>query len=217
MAGWVLIKGVALAQDGMRNAELAGVVHGRRQGQLVGRFPVPAARQRQRARIGRHAPDVGACIGIVVVARVAQHQDGVMVTALEGAGAHQRQVRGHACAHERRRHRFHDVVDTAGVETGFFMFHVAVASNEDDPHGVVRIEGLQAPAQRHAVGVGQADVEQHHGRLLAPYRRFGLGAGAGEDQPVLLAQDVAHDGQVARFVVHDQYGQRHGQSGKCMS
>jgi len=121
-----------LAQNGMRYAQLAGVVHRRRQFQPRTGCFIPAVAARQRAGICRHAPDVGAGIGVVVMSGMAQHQDRLTVTAFQRRRAHQRQMGTDARPYHCRRYRLADIVDAAGIEAGRLMCHISVAGNEND-------------------------------------------------------------------------------------
>lgn len=78
-----------LAQDGVRYAQFAGVVHRRGQFQQVAGGRVPAAGRGQHRGVGGHPPDVDPGVGVIEVTGLAQHVDRVAVALFQLGGLHQ--------------------------------------------------------------------------------------------------------------------------------
>jgi hypothetical protein len=108
---------------------------------------------------------------------------------------------GDARAHDRRRHGFRDVVDPASKEPGGFIHGVGVGRHENDLDGPGRIALLDFKAEVVAVDVWQADVQQDHRRSMLVQRRHRFGAIAGKHQCVVIAEHLAHHGQVGGLIV----------------
>ena len=192
------------AQDRIGNADLAGVVHRCGQFQQVALCLGPPDRRGQFPREGRHAPDMHAGIGIVVMAGLRQHEDGVTAALLQFPGMHQRQVRAHPGPHDPGGHRLDQVIDAARGESGLLVSHLRQGRDEDHRDVFSPRIGLERPTHRIPVHVGHLDVEQdERGPMLERYTD-GLGAATGQHQAVFAPQNLAQGGEIGEFVVDDQ-------------
>ena len=162
----LLIQWPGLAQNGLRHTELAGVVHRCGQFQARTAVVVPAAGQGQGASIGRHAPDVGAGIGVVVMSGLAQHHDRLPVALLQNGNLHARQMGVHSGPDNLRQNGLDDVVDAAGFKAGRLVLGRAVTGDKDDLQAARRIELPDLSTQIVAIDVWQADVQQRQRGLV---------------------------------------------------
>ena len=201
-----LIQQPRFAQNRLRHAQLAGVVHGGGQFQAGAAGGIPATGLGQHAGISPHAPDVGPGVGVVVVPGVAQHQNCVAVALFQCRGPHPRQMCRDPRQHDRRGHRLGDVVHRTRRKARSLVCRVGIAGHKDHLHVLGGIALFDLSAQVVAVGVGQSDIEQHQRRAVLDHRCQRLGPIAGKRQHIGFLQDLAHDGQVGGFVVDDQNG-----------
>ena len=144
-------------------------------------------------------------VGVVVVARLAQHDDGGAIAALELIEAHQGEMIAHPGTHRARTDRLVDIIHSARLEP--LALAVCVVARGDKEHrdpGVSRI-GLEPAAHFVTIHVGHAHVQQDKCRLVTPHGGQPLLSPFGKEEVVFLLEDLPQQPEVARLVVDDQH------------
>ena len=199
---FVRIEWAGFLEHAVGDADLADVVHGRGVQQVVGLRFRHAGGQAQDAREMAHADHVQARLVVLVFGGQAEALDDFQARRAQFFHAHERQVRAHARAHDRRADGLGDVVDGARFEALDFVVAVVQRGDEDDGHGGQQRIGLQRGADFITAHAGHHHVEQDQvGAFLA--RQFERArAVLGKAQAVMVLQDLAQQLQVAGLVVH---------------
>ena len=179
-------------------------MHGGGVEQVVGGFFRVAGGARQDMRVVAHADDVQAGLVVLVLRRLAQTLDDLQARLAQLFHPYQRQVGAHAGLDDGRADRLGDVVHRADLEAPRLVGHIGQRGDEDHRDGAGGLLGLESLADFEAGHAGHHHIQQDQVRTLAVGQFQRLLAILGEQQAVVVLQDVAQHLEVGSFVVHQQ-------------
>ena len=212
--------GVELArfeQDGVRNADLADIVHRRRAEHDIGRLRAQAVGFGDQAAVVAHAQDVVAGFVVLEFGGPTKAPDDLLAGAdqLMGALAHHAlqlarlivkgKMRPHARPDDGRADRLGDVIDRPDFQTALFILNTGHRCDENDRNPAPIRVGFEAAADFQTTETRHHDVEQDQiGRIVRIDNLQRLLARGGNPDVVVGGEDFGQQINVVRDVVDNQ-------------